>query len=1021
MMLLNRQSLKLVLVLSVISSLFFSALVAPSVRGQSKLPAPTTHVSDAAAAIGDQVKRQLENILTNLQLRSGINLTVVTVKTTGGLDIYDFSFDLARDWNIGLRTSTNKSLLLVIAVDDKLSLTQISKGIARQLPEGALGELGQRLRGPLSSGRLDEGLVESLQQFITELGGKIGFSTEGMSQEPPMQTATSEVSTIPATPNVSVSPEQPKPVEKPAAPERSPAATSNTTKQGDAAQPVKTSGASSKKKTTPADDEAEAEEVEVTLTRPFAERVETLKNFLAAHPDSKSKSRAIELLISARAALGDDKLRTGDNAAGIEQFFLAISEAPVDMSEKLFSGVVAKLPLNLYIRGERQQAIKAAQLLEAKFAADPGRLLAVSGFYLGIENGDEAERVAEQAIKLAPDMAAAHHALGLAMHISLRLDEAAAAYKRALDLDAKTPAVRRSLADLNRAAGKSAEALALYREQLTLEPADKGARTGLVLSLYDLGQTDEADKELVAALQADPRNLSLLTGAAYWFVAHNNSKRGLELAQVAADIEPRYTWGQIALARALIAEKSPLYAETSLRFARQHGRFPTLDYELANALAAMGLYEEAGEALSRSFTLKDGLLETQLAGRLPARAANFIELLAPERRASIFQATAADTENNARMLKGLLAFRQAITSSGENAKIDEESAIAAAREFVAGGDDMRTYRQLHVATRLLQRGIGFPAAQEFADAARAGVDTALGVPAVTVAVQADELRDLRTQAIAAGGTPDIPDAPRNVLGNIMRGRIEDLSGWALFNQDKTTEAIERFRRAVGVLPERTPSWLTAVWHLGTALEQNGNSEEALSYYIKSYSAGARDSVRRGTIEQLYKKVNGSLEGLDDRIGPAQTISTVTLPAPGAPGATTATEQLDTEKRDSQLPTAAPTPGPTPTPEPPAGQASPTPEATRPAVNPEPSPASSPTSTASPVLESTPAASPESSPTPEPAATPTPERVPATTPSPTPTPASTTPPESTPSPSPSASPSPTPSSDSRPRRVKPPGA
>ena len=102
----------------------------------------------------------------------------------------------------------------------------------------------------------------------------------------------------------------------------------------------------------------------------------------------------------------------------------------------------------------------------------------------------------------------------------------------------------------------------MYREQLAVEPADKGARAGLVLSLYDLGQTAEADKEFAAALKDDPRNLALLTGAAYWFVAHNDSKRGLELAQRAADIEPRYTWTQIALARALIGEKQPSVCRT---------------------------------------------------------------------------------------------------------------------------------------------------------------------------------------------------------------------------------------------------------------------------------------------------------------------------------------------------------------------------------------------------------------------------------------------------------------------------
>ncbi|MCU1267036.1 MAG: domain protein TonB system component [Acidobacteria bacterium] len=1011
-MLLNRQNLKLFLVLPITCCLFFSSLVAPSVRGQGKLAVPTTHVSDSAEAIGDQAKRQLENILANLELRSGINLTVVTVKSTEGRDIYDYSYDLAKAWNIGLRSSANKSLLLVISVDDKLSLTQPSKGVVKQLPEGTLGELSQRLRGPLNSGKVAAGLLEGIQQFVVELGGRLGFSTEGMDQAPPVPTTTTAVTATPT--EVPAVNDQPRPVENPALPESPPAVAPNTNKPVDAAQPVKTASAGSKKKTTPADDEAEAEEVEVTLTRPFAERVERLKSFLVAHPDSKSRSRANELLISSRAALGDEKLKAGDNAGGIDQLMLAIADAPADMSDKLFAGVVSQIPMNLYLRGERQQAIKAAQAIEARFSTDAKRLLALSGFYLGIENGDEAARIAGLAIKLAPDMAAAHHALGLALHISLRLDEAAGEYKRALELDAKTPAARRSLADLNRAAGKFAEALALYREQLTIEPADKGARTGLVLSLYDLGQTEDADKELRAALKDDPRNLMLLAGAAYWFVAHNNSKRGLELAGIAADIEPRYTWGQIALARALIAEKRAEYAERSIRFAGQHGRFPTLDYELATTLAAMGLYEEASEPLTRTFTLKDGFLETQLANRLPSRATNFIELLAPERRASIFQATAADTEDNARMLKGLLAFNLAIALREDNAKIDEASAVAAAREFVAGNDDMRTYRLLYAATRLLQRGIGFQAAQEFADAAREGVAAALLVPVATIAVQSDELRELRAQAITSGGTPDIPDAPRNVLGNILRGRIEDLSGWALFNQDKTTEAIVRLRRAVGVLPERTPSWRAAIWHLGAALQQNGDSEEALTYYIKSYNTGVPDAVRRGIIEQLYKKINGSLEGLDDRIGRG-AISTAVLPAAGS--ATAAGEQLSAEPSGNPPPAASPTPGPTPTPEP-AAQPSPLPEATPPSADTEPSPAASPTATASPVAESTPSPSAEPSRIPEPSATPTPESVPATQPIATPTPESTATPAQTPLPPATASP--TPSSDSRPRRVKPPG-
>src|SRR6266516_4958653 len=624
----------------------------------------------------------------------------------------------------------------------------------------------------------------------------------------------------------------------------------------------------------------DAETVELTLTLPAEQRIDALKSFMQTHPQSTARARAAELIVVARAALGDQKLRAGDVAGGIDQFRLAIAESPADMSDKLYSDVVSRFPLNLMIRGQRTAALESARAIEAVVRVNPKRLLALASFYLAIEDVGEATRVAEFAVKLAPDLAAAHQALGSACHIGLRLDEAAAEYARALELDPKSAPARRSLADLKRAAGNPQEALALYREQLQADAKDSAARTGLILSLFDLGKKDEAEAELTSALKDDEQNMPLLTGAAYWYTAHNEVARGLELAQKAVEVEPRYTWAQMALARALVANKRPLEAERALRFARQYGRFPTLDYELASVLGSMDLYEEAAAELARSFTLKNGEIETKLAGRLISRAATFTDLLALERRASIFQATSADTEANAKMLKSLLNFAAALKAASGPAG-NEEAVIAAAQEFAAGEDPMRTYRQIYVGSRLLKKGIALPTVIELSEAAMHGVEAALDTPAATVAVQADDLLDIRASAIAAGGTPPVPDAPRTALSALLRGRIEDITGWTLFNQDKKEEAVTHLRLAVSVLPERTPLWRAALWHLGAALEADGKQQQALLYYMKSYVTGLPDPIRRPIIESLYRKVNGSLEGLDEKIGPSPTISSPT-PAPTPP-------------------------------------------------------------------------------------------------------------------------------------------
>lgn len=951
---------KWLLLLSCSLTLIFSVGVKQfaqtTIQTPPQIPARSGHVNDFAGVVEEKTRLHLESILRNVKRKTGIEFVIATVESTAGQEIFVFSRQVASAWDIGVRTSPKKTLLLVVAVKEKQSFALFSKAAQNELPEGVLGAMTQGMRTLINSGQFNEGLNAGIRRFASVLAQKLAIDPADFDKTPETATA------APPTPQPSViaaanetRPRIAKPIVT-ATTEVRPATTeAKTATIEPGAATIKTSAPRDEKTAAKTSedqlliDEDESEEVELTLTLPLEARIAKLKAFIADVPDSKSKPRAIELLISAYAGLGDQKLKKGDHAGGILQLMQAIADAPLSSTDQLFSGVIAQIPLNLQMRGEGAAATKAAQAVEAKFGANPKHLLAISAFYISTEQGGEATRIATKAVSLAPDLAEAHQALGLALHISLRLKEATAEYKRALELDPNSKGARRGLADLSRALGKAEEALALYRQQLAAEPNDKAARAGLVLSLLDLGRTAEAKSELDAAIKADPRNLVLLAGAAYWFAAHNDSEAALAHGNKAIELEPRYTWSHVAVARALIAQKKPLEAERALRFARQFGKFSTLDYELANALASMGLYDEASEVLVQSFNFKDGQIEARLGGHESARGASFIDLLAPERRASIFQFTAADTETNARILKALLIFTTLINEGKNGGTTNEERAIAAAREFASGDDPARVFRQLYAASRLLQRRVGFQAAFDLAEAARSSADAGLNVPAVTVAVQADEYRDIRAQAISSGGTPDIPDAPRNVLSNLLRGRIEDISGWARFNQDRIDEAVDHLKRSVNILPQGTPASRSSQWHLGVALERQDKKEEALANYIKSYNAGEPDLVRRAVIEKLYRKIKGSLDGLDQEIGPAESSATSTQssvrnevkndaasePAPAASSGSTITS--------TSAPAAVPE-GSAPAPVGPAPEAASTPTAAppteRPAVIPSEAPVES---------------------------------------------------------------------------------
>ena len=927
-----------------------------------KLPAPGSYVSDFAGVIDADTKGRIENLIQGLKDKSKFELYVAIVDSTGAQEISIFSQQLAREWNIGAKTSRNKTLLLVVSTASKSSFTQFSRAAQADLPDGVLGEMTYRMSGPLNDGRFAEAVDNGVRVFANALAEKIGFKVSDIetssvaanttavptdSPQPVLVSAKDQPRTRPrvvaevpkpapqGTPPVDQPKTDPTPSESPAAEpaespktEPTPSESPKTevveepkpeTPKPETAKPGRKKPPAAAAKTTPVKQKTAAElaneeldeidEVELTLTKPLPERAVKLREFLDTHPNSKARPRAVELLISTHAGLGDEKLKNGDMAGGVEQMMLAIDEADTTISDKLFAGVIAQIPMNLYMRGERDAAFKAAQAIEAKFGSDPKRLLEVAGFYLGIERGAETVRIAENAVKLAPDLAEAHRMLAVGLHISLRLDEAAAEYKKTLELDPTSKVSRGSLADLYRAAGKTEDALALYNEQLTADPKDKAARAGKVISLFELNRADEANSALDAALADEPRNLPLLSGAAYWLAAHNNYEKALDLALKATAIESRYTWAQIALARALLGVKRPIDAERSLRYARQYGKFPTLTYELANVLASMGLYDEAAEVLRESFTIKDDQIQTYLAGRVAVSETNFLDLLAPERRAGIYQPTSVDSRANAKTMKALLAFNTAITPA-EGQKIDEAAAVAAAKEFASGDDSMRAFRQVYAASRLVRNAIGITTALDLIAEARKATDEALKVPTVTLAVQADEFRDMRASAISSGRVPDVAPAPAEVLTNIYRGRLEDLEGWALFNDEKYSDSITHLKKASDMLPAETPAWRSALWHLGVALEQSGQKEQALEAYIKSFkNEPAPSAVRRSVIEQLYKRVNGSLDGLNEKLGltpttTAEAAQPATTPEP-APAETPKPETPKSEPVASPTPAAAP--------------------------------------------------------------------------------------------------------------------
>src|SRR6476469_3063201 len=274
--------------------LSFAATQKAQTAAQS--PARVGHINDFANVIDEATRQQLENILENLKQKTGLQFDVVTVETTRGQDIFDFSQQLAQNWKVIGLGSSGKGLLMVLSVKEQISFTQFSKEAQKELPEGILGELAQRLRGPLRAGRVGKGVSDAVNYFVATVARNRGLNVDDLNAPVAAATAPtpaasetpSDVAPTPQVPAAQVSPEVTTPRDVPtAAPLVRPRAVANT-----------------------ATNDAESEEVELTLTLPVAARVTALKKFLDAHPDSSARPRALELLIRSYAGTGDELLKT---------------------------------------------------------------------------------------------------------------------------------------------------------------------------------------------------------------------------------------------------------------------------------------------------------------------------------------------------------------------------------------------------------------------------------------------------------------------------------------------------------------------------------------------------------------------------------------------------------------------------------------------------------------------------------------------------------------------------------------
>ncbi|HVF45840.1 MAG TPA: TPM domain-containing protein [Pyrinomonadaceae bacterium] len=139
-------------------------------KAESPLPPPKGFVNDYANALDGESEKRLESLLTELRDKSDIEFAVVTVETTGGRPIAEYSLAVAKGWGVGPKdTSKGGGLLLMLAMKERQWRLQVGRSLEKDLPDAQTKRLGDEAMKSCREGKCAEGVTRYVGALVERL------------------------------------------------------------------------------------------------------------------------------------------------------------------------------------------------------------------------------------------------------------------------------------------------------------------------------------------------------------------------------------------------------------------------------------------------------------------------------------------------------------------------------------------------------------------------------------------------------------------------------------------------------------------------------------------------------------------------------------------------------------------------------------------------------------------------------------------------------------------------------------
>jgi uncharacterized protein len=141
---------------------------------------PTQYVDDLAHVIDAQHAHTLNGLLQELEQKTGVQYIILTIDTTGGLPIEQFSIELLDKWKLG-KKGKDTGLLFTFALKDRAARFEVAYGLEGFITDAFTAQVQREALVPYAKeGQYSQGIYEANLQVIRRIADHYKVTLTGM-------------------------------------------------------------------------------------------------------------------------------------------------------------------------------------------------------------------------------------------------------------------------------------------------------------------------------------------------------------------------------------------------------------------------------------------------------------------------------------------------------------------------------------------------------------------------------------------------------------------------------------------------------------------------------------------------------------------------------------------------------------------------------------------------------------------------------------------------------------------------